>query len=119
MPDAEDKPGKSWFEGFARSITAVSSTVAATVLVGFIGVVRDLSNQAPLITAHMQTTNQELAVIKSEQRQQSTAMATLLSDYTPRDFLRVELEKIEAKIRDLQVQQAVLQDRLKSGRSGG
>ena len=119
MPDAEGNQAKPWYEGFARSITAISSTIAATVLVGFIGVVRDLSNQAPLIAAHMQTTNQELLSIKNEQRQQSNAMATLLSDYTPREFLRVELEKVEAKIRDLQVQQAVLQDRLKSGRTGG
>lgn len=89
------------------SITAVSTTVAATLLLGFLGTVKDIATQAPLIEAHMKTTSAELTTIKDKQVEQSLVLAALAKDYASRDSLRQEIEKLDSKIRELQLQQAV------------
>lgn len=94
------------------SITAVSTTVAATLLVGFLGTFKDLAAQAPLISAHMEDTNRKLVIIEEKQQQQGLILASLNKDYTSRDSMLVAMEKIEDKIRALQLQQAVIQSRL-------
>lgn len=99
---------------WVNAVTAVSTTVAAALLLGTIGTIKDLAIQAPLITSHMAATSNELMVIKDKQVEQSVLLATLAKDYTSRDNLRAELEKLEAKIRDLHVQQALLRQRLDS-----
>jgi hypothetical protein len=89
------------------SITAVSTTVAATLLLGFLGTVKDIAIQAPLIESHMKTTSAELSSIKDKQIEQSLVLAALAKDYASRDSLRQEIEKLDSKIRELQLQQAV------------
>ena len=94
------------------AITAVSTTVAATLLLGFLGIVKDFAVRAPLIEAHMKSTSEELVLIKDKQGEHSLVLATLVKDYTSRDNLRVELDKLDAKIRELQMNQVVIQKQL-------
>lgn len=104
---------RGWGMGVTRFVTAISTAVAAMVLLGSIADVRVLSQQSPLITAHMQDTNQKLSAIEGELASQNKAMAALLKDYTSREQLQQELDKLNEKIRSLQVQQAVIQQMLK------
>lgn len=113
MPD-DTTEERAWGAGVIRAITAISSTVAASVLVGFIAVVQNLSEQAPLIASHMQLTNQKLSAIETEQVSQSRSMAALLKDYTSREQLQRELDKLNDKIRSLQVRQAVIEQMLRA-----
>jgi negative regulator of sigma E activity len=99
--------------GVTRFVTAISTAVAAMVLLGSIADVRILSQQSPLITVHMQDTNLKLSAIEGELANQNQAMAALLKDYTSREQLQRELDKLNDKIRVLQVQQAVIQQMLK------
>ena len=105
--------------GFMNGIIAVSTTVAAAMLLSFFGVVKDLAEQAPLITQHMQVTNTKLASIEQEQIVQSKAMAALLKDYTSREELQKELEKVSSEIRNLQLRQAVIEQILKTVEARG
>lgn len=116
MPDPSTEE-RAWGNALARAVTAISSTIAASVLVGFIAVVQNLSEQAPLITAHMQVTNQKLTAIEYEQVEQSKAMAALLKDYTSREQLQRELDKLNEKINELQRRQALIEQRLQGLRS--
>lgn len=104
--------GSSWI----NSITAVSTTVAATLLVGFLGTFKDMAAQAPLITAHMQTTSAKLVEIESKQTDMSLLLAGMTKDYASQAMLRAEMDKVEARIRELQVQQAVLRQMLEPHR---
>jgi hypothetical protein len=98
-------------QSLISSITAVSTTVAATLLVGFFGSFKDMAVQAPVIAAHMVVTSSKLAQIEGKQTDQSMLLAGLVKDYTSREVLRMELEKLEAKVRELQMQQALLNQR--------
>lgn len=99
------------------SVTAVSTTVAATLLLGFLSTVKDIAAQAPLIEAHMKATSQELISIRDKQIEHSLVLAALAKDYASRESLRVEIEKLDGKIRELQLQQAVVVKTL-DGRKG-
>lgn len=99
-----------------NAVSAVSTTVAATLLLGFLGTVKDMAAQQPLIASHMQTTSEKLATIEGRQGETSLVLAGMVKDYTPRDVLRAEIDKVEAKIRDLQVQQALLRQAIESPR---
>lgn len=112
MPDPNTSE-RGWGMGVTRFVTAISTAVAAMVLLGSIADVRILSQQSPLITAHMQDTNQKLSSIEGELANQNKAVAALLKDYTSREQLQRELDKLNDKIRVLQVQQAVIQQMLK------
>lgn len=93
---------------WVNSVTAVSTTVAATLLLGFLGTVKDIAAQAPLIEAHMKQTSAELLSIKDKQVEHSLVLATMAKDYTSRENLRVEIDKLDSKIRELQMQQAAM-----------
>lgn len=98
------------------AITAISTTVAATLLLGFIGTFKDLAAQAPLTAATLQAASADLVVIKEKQAEHTLLLATMAKDYTSRDALRAEIDKVEGKIRALELQQAVLEQRLKTQR---
>ena len=105
-------PSKSWIE----SITAVSTTVAATLLLGFLGTFKDLAAQAPLVQAYMQTTKEELAQLKSSTANQSMVLAAMAKDYPSRDYIQAEAEKTAARLQKIELQQALLQQQLEGKR---
>jgi adenylosuccinate lyase len=107
---------RAGYSRLARVVTAVSTTVAAVILTGFISGVQDLVKQAPVLTAHMVATNQKLSSIEAEQVAAKMALTDLLKDYTSREQLQKELEKLNEKIRTLQVQQALIEQLLNSRR---
>jgi adenylosuccinate lyase len=107
---------RAGYSRLARVVTAVSTTVAAVILTGFISGVQDLVNQAPVLSAHMVATNQKLSSIEAEQVAAKLALTDLLKDYTSREQLQKELEKLNEKIRTLQVQQALIEQLLNSRR---
>lgn len=102
----------------ARVVTAVCSALGVAILAGFLSSVQDLVKQAPMLAAHMATTNQKLEAIENEQSLTKLAIASLTKDYTSREQLQAELEKLNDKIRALQVQQAVIEMILKNGKTG-
>jgi adenylosuccinate lyase len=107
---------RAGYSRLARVVTAVSTTVAAVILTGFISGVQDLVKQAPVLSAHMVATNQKLSSIEAEQVAAKLALTDLLKDYTSREQLQKELEKLNEKIRTLQVQQALIEQLLNSRR---
>lgn len=94
------------------AVTAVSTTIAATLLLGFIGTVKDLVYQAPLISAQLQQAGEKLNAIEVLQDSQSLAISSLTNSAPTRDMLQREVEKLDDKIRALQVQQALLLQRI-------
>jgi predicted Zn-dependent peptidase len=109
---------RAGYSRLARIVTAVSATLATAILFGFLSSVQDLVKQGPVLAAHMAATNQKLSAIENEQASAKMAIASLLKDYTSREQLQGELEKLNEKIRALQVQQAVIEMILKSGKTG-
>lgn len=107
---------RAGYSRLARVVTAVSTTIAAVILTGFISGVQDLVKQAPVLSAHMLATNQKLSSIEAEQVAAKIALTDLLKDYTSREQLQKELEKLNEKIRTLQVQQALIEQLLNSRR---
>jgi predicted PurR-regulated permease PerM len=107
---------RAGYSRLARVVTAVSTTIAAVILTGFISGVQDLVKQAPVLTAHMVATNQKLSSIEAEQAAAKLALTDLLKDYTSREQLQKELEKLNEKIRTLQVQQALIEQLLNGRR---
>lgn len=118
MPD-HPTDDRAWGAGFSRFVTAVSSSVAAMVLVWSMTAVKTLSEQAPLVAEHMIRTTQTLSAMEAEQSNQSRSLAALLRDYTSKEQLQLELSKLDEKIRTLQLQQALLQQRIKADQSRG
>lgn len=117
MPTAANlEERRAGYSRLARVVTAVSTTVAAVILTGFISGVQDLVKQAPVLSAHMVATNQKLSSIEAEQVAAKIALTDLLKDYTSREQLQKELEKLNEKIRTLQVQQALIEQLLNSRR---
>lgn len=106
------------YSRLARVITAVCSALLVAILAGFLSSIQDMVKQAPMLALHMATTNQKLEAIENEQAQAKLAIASLTKDYTSREQLQSELEKLNDKIRSLQVQQAVIEMILKSGKTG-
>jgi predicted PurR-regulated permease PerM len=106
---------RAGYSRLARIVTAVAATLATAILFGFLSNVQELVKQVP---THMAATNQKLSSIEAEQAALKVAIATLLKDYTSREQLQVELEKLNEKIRALQVKQAVIEMMLKSPNSG-
>lgn len=115
MTIEERRAGYSWL---ARMVTAVCSALAVAILAGFLSGVQDLVKQAPMLAAHMATTNQKLEAIENEQASTKMAIASLTKDYTSREQLQGELEKLNEKIRALQLKQAVIEMILKSNKAG-
>jgi 2-oxo-4-hydroxy-4-carboxy--5-ureidoimidazoline (OHCU) decarboxylase len=109
---------RAGYSRLARVVTAVCSALCVAILVGFLSSIQDLVKQAPTLALHMATTNQKLEAIENEQAQAKLAIASLTKDYTSREQLQSELEKLNDKIRALQVQQAVIEMILKSGKAG-
>lgn len=109
---------RAGYSRLARVVTAVCSALCVAILVGFLSSIQDLVKQAPMLSAHMATTNQKLDAIENEQASTKIAIAALTKDYTSREQLQGELEKLNDKIRALQVQQAVIEMILKSGKTG-
>lgn len=97
---------------WVSAVTAVSTTIAATLLLGFIGTVKDLVYQAPLISSQLQQAGEKLNAIEVLQDSQSLAISNLTSSAPTRDMLQREVEKLDDKIRALQVQQALLLQRI-------
>jgi hypothetical protein len=109
---------RAGYSRLARIVTAVSATLATAILFGFLSSVQDLVKQGPILAAHMVATNQKLSAIEAEQAAAKMAIGSLTKDYTSREQLQGELEKLNEKIRALQVQQAVIEMILKSGKTG-
>lgn len=110
---------RAGYSRLARIVTAVCSALGVAILAGFLSSVQDMVKQAPMLAAHMATTNQKLAAIETEQASIKMEITTLTKDYTSREQLQSELEKLNEKIRSLQVQQAVIEMMLKSsGKTG-
>jgi len=116
MTNLEER--RAGYSRLARVVTAVCSALGVAILAGFLSSVQDLVKQAPMLAAHMAATNQKLASIEAEQASAKLAIASLTKDYTSREQLQGELEKLNEKIRALQVQQAVIEMILKSGKTG-
>jgi hypothetical protein len=98
---------RAGYSRLARIVTAVAATLATAILFGFLSSVQELVKQGPVLAAHMVATNQKLTAIEGEQANSRLIMASLLKDYTSREQLQAELDKLNEKIRVLQVQQAV------------
>jgi hypothetical protein len=107
-----NSPSKSWIE----SVTAVSTTVAATLLLGFLGTFKDLAAQAPLIQSYMQTTKEELSQLKTNQTSQSLLLAAMAKDYPSRDAIQAEFEKTANRLQQVELQQALLRQQLEGKR---
>lgn len=109
---------RAGYSRLARIVTAVCATLATAILFGFLSSVQDLVKQGPMLAAHMASTNQKLSSIELELASSKMAIASLTKDYTSREQLQGELEKINEKIRAMQVQQAVLEMILKTDKTG-
>lgn len=106
---------RAGYSRLARTVTAISAALATAILFSFLTSVQDLVKQVP---AHMASTNQKLSVIEAEQAALKIQIATLLKDYISREQLQMELEKLNEKVRALQVKQAVIELMFKSGGTG-
>lgn len=109
---------RAGYSRLARIVTAVAATLATAILFGFLSSVQELVKQGPVLAAHMVATNQKLTAIEAEQANSRLIMASLLKDYTSREQLQAELDKLNEKIRVLQVQQAV-REQTEFGRNRG
>lgn len=109
---------RAGYSRLARIVTAVAATLATAILFGFLSSVQELVKQGPVLAAHMVATNQKLTAIEAEQANSRLIMASLLKDYTSREQLQAELDKLNEKIRVLQVQQAV-REQTEYGRNRG
>lgn len=107
MPTPTLEERRAGYSRLARIVTAVCATLATAILFGFLSSVQELVKQGPVLAAHMVATNQKLTAIETEQATSRLVMASLLKDYTSREQLQTELDKLNEKIRILQVQQAV------------
>lgn len=104
-PTLEER--RAGYSRLARIVTAACAALATAILFGFLSSVQELVKQGPVLAAHMVATNQKLTAIEAEQATSRLVMASLLKDYTSREQLQTELDKLNDKIRILQVQQAV------------
>lgn len=108
-PEPENNNARASVDSWVRAGTAVGTSVIAAILIGFLSSFKALLSQAPLITAYMERNTQALESVQKEQARHQVMITEVFSKYISQEKLREELEKMDKKLQDLQIKQAVLE----------